>query len=142
MTLTLIKAVLTIGMAIHSNLMLSQRETTCLAHNIYFEARGESRQGQIAVANVTLNRVAHAAYPDTICGVVYQKSQFSWTHGADQTPKEREAYAAAMAIAVKTMSGEIGDLTGGAMHFYSGKQPAYARKLRIVAKIGNHTFLR
>ena len=50
----------------------TDKELKCLATAIYFEARGESRQGQLAVAQVVLNRVKNPAYPNTICGVVYQ----------------------------------------------------------------------
>ena len=57
----------------------SQKEIACLAVNIYHEDRGESSEGQLAVAFVTLNRVASEAYPNTVCGVVYQgKHRPSW----------------------------------------------------------------
>ena len=51
---------------------VSEKELWCLATAIYFEARGESYRGQVAVAQVVLNRVKHKLYPDTICGVVFQ----------------------------------------------------------------------
>lgn len=54
-------------------------ELRCLAKNIYHEARGESLDGQVAVGIVTLNRVKSERYPNSICEVVYQPSQFSWT---------------------------------------------------------------
>jgi spore germination cell wall hydrolase CwlJ-like protein len=53
-------------------------EMHCLAKNIYFEARGESLKGKIAVANVTMNRVDSPKYPNTICGVVYQAKHSKW----------------------------------------------------------------
>lgn len=53
-------------------------EMHCLAKNIYFEARGESLTGMIAVANVTMNRVDSSHYPNTICGVVYQARHSTW----------------------------------------------------------------
>ena len=53
-------------------------ELECLAKNIYHEARGESREGKVAVANVTLNRVHSARFPDTVCGVVYQAVYSRW----------------------------------------------------------------
>ena len=53
-------------------------EMHCLAKNIYFEARGESLRGKIAVANVTMNRVEDPNYPNTICGVVYQAKYSKW----------------------------------------------------------------
>jgi len=52
---------------------------TCLAKNIWYEARGEGRAGWQLVADVTLNRVAHPSFPNSVCAVVYQPSQFSWT---------------------------------------------------------------
>ena len=64
----------------------------CLAMNIYHEARGERWEGQIAVAHVTMNRVAHDEWPNNVCDVVYQKKQFSWTHVVkDVKPRERKA---------------------------------------------------
>jgi spore germination cell wall hydrolase CwlJ-like protein len=73
----------------------------CLARNIYYEARGETEQGQLAVAWVTMNRVASRDYPRTVCGVVYDTRhgiQFSWTvarnrapHGADWQQAQRIA---------------------------------------------------
>ena len=53
-------------------------EMHCLAKNIYFEARGETLKGKIAVANVTMNRVSNEKYPNTICGVVYQAKHSPW----------------------------------------------------------------
>ena len=53
-------------------------EMHCLAKNIYFEARGESTRGKVAVANVTMNRVSSPHYPNTICGVVYQAKHSTW----------------------------------------------------------------
>lgn len=57
----------------------SPHQLRCLVLNTYHEARGEPQEGQIAVAQVVLNRVARKNYPKTICGVVYQPKQFSWT---------------------------------------------------------------
>ena len=55
------------------------QELECLIKNVYYEARGEPYEGKVAVAKVTMNRVNHPSYPKTICGVVYQPKQFSWT---------------------------------------------------------------
>ena len=59
---------------------VSQEEKTCLQQNIFFEARNQSTLGQVSVAWVTMNRVENSRYPDTICEVVWQRKQFSWTH--------------------------------------------------------------
>lgn len=60
----------------------------CLAKNIYFEARGESTEGKVAVANVVLNRVDHWHYPETVCGVVYQAKLSQWwlEHNGREVP--------------------------------------------------------
>ena len=54
---------------------------TCMVCNIYFEARGERHLGKVAVGRTTLTRITRAEYPDSICGVVWQRGQFSWTAG-------------------------------------------------------------
>jgi len=75
-------------------------DVQCLALNIYHEARGEDMLGQELVAQVTMNRVFHSAYPDTVCGVVRQHRQFSWTQdGRVDHPYDRGAYVLAYLIA-------------------------------------------
>lgn len=76
-------------------------ETECLALNIYHEARGETVLGRQLVAQVTMNRVEHSGFPDTVCGVVRQRRQFSWTHdGRVDHATDRQAYAEAYLIAI------------------------------------------
>ena len=58
---------------------ISNSEFQCLTENIYMESRGEPLQGQIMVGKVTINRKVSGKFPSTICGVVYQPKQFSWT---------------------------------------------------------------
>ena len=71
-----------------------------MALNIYHEARGEVTEGQIAVAQVTVNRAKDKRWPDTICGVVYQSKQFSWTHMIkDHKPTDDAAWKKAQVIA-------------------------------------------
>lgn len=73
----------------------------CMALNIYHEARGEKLLGQQLVAKVTMNRMEHSGFPDTICGVVRQDQQFSWTHdGRIDHPTDRQAYEDAYFIAI------------------------------------------
>jgi len=73
---------------------MSQRaEVHCLALNIYHEARGETFEGKLAVAAVTLNRVRHKRFPDGVCEVVWQPRQFSWTHdGKTDRPYNQKAW--------------------------------------------------
>jgi spore germination cell wall hydrolase CwlJ-like protein len=129
----------------------AQRDIKCLALNIYHEARGETTTGQMAVAKVTLNRVASKRYPGTVCDVVYEKrwdkirkryiGAFSWTE-FDEPPKvtSKEWYRAwDVAEAVYNDQDKI-DL-GGAL-FYHAKhiKPSWARKKKPVKRIGSHVF--
>lgn len=67
-------------------------ELLCLAAAIFFEARGEPHTGQELVAEVVMNRVKHERFPDTVCDVVYEDKQFSFTHdGLSDDPKEYTA---------------------------------------------------
>jgi len=65
-------------------------EIKCLADNIYFEALTESDAGKIAVANVTMNRVKHPAFPNSVCDVVWEPKQFSWTHDGKSDKPDSE----------------------------------------------------
>ena len=77
-----------------------KRELRCLAQNIYFEARGERQAGQLAVGLVTMNRVNSKRFPNTVCKVVWQKRQFSWTHdGKSDRPTDMKAWKLAQKIA-------------------------------------------
>lgn len=72
-----------------------EKEKKCLADNIYHEARGEGEKGWKAVAAVTINRTRHPEFPSTICGVVYQYKQFSWTIKKKRPAiKEKKLYEA------------------------------------------------
>lgn len=74
-------------------LVWSSKEVECLALNIYHEARGSSYEDQLGVAGVTMHRVLSNRWPDTVCEVVYQKSQFSWTiDNLSDVPYERDVY--------------------------------------------------
>jgi len=130
------------------------RQLRCLALNIYFEARGESTEGQLAVALVTANRVKSPRYPNTMCGVVWQKRQFSWTHdGKSDRPDDRRAWKLAKDIArfvyykfdrLPARTRRALDLTHGALHYYAPSlaQPYWARLQVVTRTIGGHVFLR
>ena len=80
--------------------MILNTALTCLALNIYHEARSEPLYSQVAVAQVTLNRVSNPNYPSTVCGVVTQKGQFSWYwDGLSDKPKEPLAWKRSVALA-------------------------------------------
>jgi len=120
------------------------KELKCMSRNIYFEARNQSKKGQIAIALVTLNRVAHKRWPSTICGVVKQHKQFSWySDGKSDKPRNKKAFIAAQLIASTLMSREttIIDFTKGSTHYHADYvDPYWNRKLVKLATIGTHIF--
>jgi Cell Wall Hydrolase len=127
----------------------SARENRCLAEAIYFEARGESGEGQAAVAQVVLNRVWSGLYPSTICGVVYQNRrhynacQFSFAcEGKSLRIDEPDAWRQAVRIAGEVTNGKtyVSDI-GGSTHFHANYvRPRWARRLEKVDVIGHHIF--
>lgn len=109
----------------------------CLSLNVYHEARGESVQGQLAVALVTLNR---AKTLDRVCKEVYRKKQFSWTNASHNLPlHEKKAWMLAKSIAFSAILKK--DFTGGATHYHSVKvKPYWSTSGRKVGQWGNHIF--
>lgn len=120
-------------------------EFECLAKNIYFEARGESFEGQEFVAWVTLNRVGHKRYPDTICEVVWQDSQFSWTDNP-RSVKEHDAYRYAESVAryvlMQKSQGALDPTQGATMFHATKKSPFWKSSFVKVARVGRHIFYR
>jgi N-acetylmuramoyl-L-alanine amidase len=123
---------------------LSENDLFCMVQNVYHEARGESLIGQAAVAYVTLNRVRSPAYPDSVCGVVWQKGQFSWTEdGRSDRMTDLDAIGKAVDIALAASRGKIKDPTGGALHFYAhDKVKPYWSSAGYRLIVGEHTFVR
>lgn len=132
---------------------LTAQQIRCLALNVYFEARSEAPEGQLAVAMVTMNRVKNRHYPNTVCGVVWQRKQFSWTHdGKSDRPKEARAWKLAQRIARVSFLryGNLSerrrnalDLTKGALHYYAPQLalPYWAEVHTVTREIGRHIFL-
>jgi N-acetylmuramoyl-L-alanine amidase len=127
-------------------------ELRCLAENIYFEARGESLNGQYAIAEVTLNRVRSPYFPKTICGVVHDTrwdparrrfvAHFSWTELEHSEPWG-PAWQQALAVATAVSNDAHMPLVPDALYYHAtGVQPYWARTKRRVARIGNHVFYR
>lgn len=115
----------------------------CMALNIYHEARGESEEGQIAVAHVTVNRAEHSYFPNSICGVVWQDSQFSWTiDGRSDAANDREAYARAESIAEAVLLEHVDDPTDGALFYHATyiNPPSWTRHMTVADRIGIHIF--
>lgn len=136
------------------------QEVTCMARNIYFEARGEPRQGQIAVAHVVLNRLNSNLFPDTVCAVVTQgplnehilstqsrevpllhQCQFSWyCDGRSDTPRNGTAWNRSISLAISVMNEEISDPTRGAKWFHNTSVNPNWDKLSRTMTIGDHIF--
>lgn len=127
----------------------STKELWCLATAIYFEARGEAYRGQVAVAQVVLNRVKDHRYPNTICGVVFQNQhrrnscQFSFAcDGIPEVVNDQKSWAQAEDIAKRFTDGEL-YLTevGDATHYHATYvRPAWAPRMQKVTQIGLHVF--
>jgi spore germination cell wall hydrolase CwlJ-like protein len=125
---------------------VADKQVRCLAENIYYESRGESLQGQVAVAKVTLNRLDEG-YARTVCGVVKQGCQFSWVcNGVGGNPA---GYlwnqAVGLAVLMINEPTSVEDPTNGATHFhatYINWQPGWKQVKDSVNQIGNHVFYR
>jgi N-acetylmuramoyl-L-alanine amidase len=120
----------------------------CLALNIYFESRGEPLEGQYAVADVTLNRAESEYFPDTICDVVYQRRQFSWTHQIQNSrnPRlsERQAWYLAQQVALEITELDImRGITNSATYFHANYvRPRWRLSFEKTIRIGTHLFYR
>ncbi len=126
----------------------SNKQMSCLAEALYFEARGEPIQGQLAVGEVILNRVEDTRYPSSICRVINQGTgrrfacQFTYTcDGKLETVHERKPYEMALKIAKILMTTHDGKLTRGSTHYHSNYvNPKWSKKFERVAKFGRHIF--
>lgn len=132
-------------------LVFSAREQRCLASGIYFEARGEPVKGQAAVAQVILNRVRNPAYPDTICGVVYQnkrwrnRCQFSFAcDGIRDRVRSHTHWTMANDVGMAVTAGKIWlEQVGSSTHYHAiYVRPKWARSMKRVGRIGLHVFYR
>jgi spore germination cell wall hydrolase CwlJ-like protein len=127
-----------------------KKDLECLALNIYREAGHEPFEGKVGVAQVTLNRVADAKFPMTVCGVVYEKTavyskvicQFSWYCDANHRNRKinQEAYADSYAVAKKVyLEGFRLDGLNNALYYHADYvSPNW--KLERITKIGAHIF--
>jgi len=117
-------------------------EISCLTQNIYHEARGEEVIGQIAVAYVTVNRRDHNYFPDTICEVVWDDHQFSWTNdGRSDRMRNDEARRIAQNVAEWVYDGKEEDPTNGSLFYHAEwVNPSWTRKVEEQVQIGEHIF--
>ena len=122
----------------------------CLSQALYFEARGETVKGQFAVAEVIMNRVASAQFPNSVCGVIKQgtgrrhQCQFSYTcDGRSETISEKQAHARVEKVARAVLDGVEETLTAGATYYHTtAVRPRWSRKFTNTAQIGVHLFYR
>tara|TARA_B100001093_G_scaffold416239_1_gene406840 strand:+ start:565 stop:1209 length:645 start_codon:yes stop_codon:yes gene_type:complete len=135
----------------HLNLLPAKKgdkQWYCLAQALYFEARGESIQGQFAVAEVILNRMDSKNFPNSICGVVNQGSskrhrcQFSYMcDGQYEVVREKKAFEISGKIARIMMRGAPRNLTNGATFYHSQNVlPRWSLRFHKTASIGLHEF--
>lgn len=132
---------------LHSSSRNSQ-ELDCLARAIYWEARGEGEEGMAAVGHVIMNRKAAAQFPNSICRVIYQNGQFSWTSDRRlrnrPLPQNRLALQA-LRVAYSIYHGSP-DITNGALYFHARRvRPSWRQSFEEVAEnfgAGNHIFYR
>ncbi|KKB08376.1 hypothetical protein VE26_15935 [Devosia chinhatensis] len=129
-------------------------ERDCLAQAIYHEARGESAEGQLAVANVIVNRARSGEFPDSLCGVIYQNAnkglyrcQFTFAcDGRDNTPGERRAWAKSKDLAREVYAEfaqgkDIGVLPGSALYYHTtAVAPSWSHTFSRVAAVDSHIF--
>jgi spore germination cell wall hydrolase CwlJ-like protein len=125
------------------------KEMKCLATAVYFEARGEPVAGQVAVAQVVLNRLKSDRYPDTVCGVVYQNAQrrnrcqFSFAcDGKSDVPREAAAWRRARNVATDVLAHrrQLWVLESATLYHARYVRPAWAPKVTLVSSIGQHLF--
>lgn len=117
-----------------------QTALICLALNIYHEARGEPIDGQLLVAETTINRAADRN--QSICEAVWDDDQFAWTNdGLSDVPRDAESYALALILATEALAGN--HLYSGADHYHEiSIHPHWANDLQRIGRYGNHIFYR
>lgn len=118
-------------------------ETQCLAATIYFESKGEPLTGQLAVGRVVLNRVESPRFPNSICGVVYQRSQFSFVRGGKMPHIKTSSQSWRNAVAVAQIARDKlwKNTAKGALFFHASRVSPNWRLTRV-AQIDNHIFYR
>lgn len=135
-------------------LLFADKQHQCLSLNIYFEARSSSFADQIAVADVTLNRVKSPRFPNTICTVVRQgqyykgqpikhRCQFSWyCDGESDKPLNKQAWYEAQSLALLMMyTQKYRGITEGALFYHADYvKPYWTSSMQYIGTIGRHKF--
>lgn len=118
-------------------------EMRCLAGAVYFESKGETLNGQLAVAKVVIARRDSGRFADTICGVVYQRSQFSFVRGGRMPaiPTASRAWGEAVAIAQIALTDSWESPVEGALFFHA-RHVSPGWRMQRLAAVDNHVFYR
>lgn len=120
-------------------------EAKCIATAVYFEARGESLEGQLAVARVVMNRAASGKYPTSWCATVKQPWQFSFVRNGQfpAVDTDCEAWRKAQGITRLAMSNAVPSLSDDVLWYHANYvAPSWGRRLTKVSQIGAHIFYR
>jgi spore germination cell wall hydrolase CwlJ-like protein len=124
--------------ATEANLVAIDDQLRCLATAIYYEARSEPVEGQLAVAQVVRNRVRSGRFRNSLCGVVYQPSQFPFSRRA---PSNRVQWERAVKVALIAMADGWREIVPNALYFHAARiSPRWNRQR--VARVGNNIFYR
>ena len=139
-------------------MMVIESALICLALNIYHEARDQPFIGQVAVAQVVMNRVKDDRYPDNVCDVVMQGPTYSWTEdfpvrnrcqfswycdGKSDKPKDNTAWEKARLIAHGVYNANLDDFVEGSTHYHAVYvRPEWAETKVPVVQIQDHVFYR
>ncbi len=119
------------------------RELRCLAGAIYFESKSESLKGQLAVGHVVANRAASGRFPTSYCGVVYQRSQFSFVRGKSMPPIARSHIQWKNAVAIAhIVDRKLAPTPVSKALFFHARRVSPGWRLTRVATLGNHVFYR
>ena len=118
-------------------------ELECLAGAIYFESKSEPLKGQLAVGHVIANRAASGRFPSSYCGVVYQRSQFSFVRGHSMPPIARSGMQWKNAVAIaRIVDQKLSPTPVAKALFFHARRVSPGWRLTRVATLGNHVFYR
>lgn len=119
------------------------KQLECLAGAIYFESKSESLQGQLAVGHVIANRASSGRFPSSYCGVVFQRSQFSFVRGKSlpYIPRASQQWKRAVAVA-KIVDAKLQASPVGKALFFHARRVSPGWRLTRVSTLGNHVFYR
>ena len=135
-------ASLSAAVAAHEDEGVANAELNCLAVGVYYEAKSEPLAGQLAVADVIINRTKSGRFPKSVCSVITQRGQFSFVRGGKlPTPPANAQWRKALAVAKVAQNDAWDSPAGNALYFHARYvKPSWNRPR--VATVGNHVFYR